>query len=104
MQSVFRKLTLVILANIVRRQTICSAEWCLFVLAGLLVVVGWMGDCFGLYGQVTKRARWMPWQPEAMKDVVACDKSRGGGKQPLIQMFQFPSFASQDLCIQSRDN
>ena len=83
MQSVFRKLTLVILANIVRRQTICSAEWCLFVLAGLLAVVGWMSDCFGLYGQVTKRARWMPWQPEAMKDVVACDKLRLGGKQPF---------------------
>jgi len=40
-------------------------------------------DCFGLYGQVTKRARWMPWQPEAMKDVVACDKLRLGGKQPF---------------------
>ena len=39
-----------------------------------------MCDCFGLYGQVTKRTRWMPWQPEAMKDVVACDKLRGGGK------------------------
>ena len=23
----------------------------------------------------------MPWQPEAMKDVVACDKLRLGGKQ-----------------------
>ena len=31
---------------------------------------------FGLYGQVTKRARWMPWQSEAMKDVVICDKLR----------------------------
>ena len=27
----------------------------------------------------------MPWQLEAMKDVVACDKLRGGGKQPLIR-------------------
>ena len=42
-------------------------------------------DTFGLYGQVTKRARWMPWQSEAMKDVVACEKLRGGGKQPLIR-------------------
>jgi len=25
---------------------------------------------------VTKRARWMPWHLEAMKDVVACDKLR----------------------------
>ena len=31
-------------------------------------------DRFGLYGQVTKRTRWMPWQSEAMKDVVICDK------------------------------
>ena len=23
-----------------------------------------------LYGQVNKRTWWMPWQPEAMKDVV----------------------------------
>ena len=42
---------------------------------------------FGLYGQVTKRARWMPWQSEAMKDVVTCDKVRGAGKQALIRTF-----------------
>ena len=44
-------------------------------------------DPFGLYGQVTKRARWMPWQSEAMKDVVTCDKVRGVGKQTLIRTF-----------------
>ena len=44
-------------------------------------------DPFGLYGQVTKRARWMPWQSEAMKDVVTCDKVWGVGKQALIQTF-----------------
>ncbi|AOY44267.1 hypothetical protein AOT82_2538 [Psychrobacter sp. AntiMn-1] len=33
----------------------------------------------GLYGQVMKRTWWMPWQSEAMKDVTACDKLRGGG-------------------------
>jgi len=27
----------------------------------------------------------MPWQLEAMKDVVACDKSRGVSKQALIR-------------------
>jgi hypothetical protein len=27
----------------------------------------------------------MPWQSEATKDVVACEKLRGGGKQPLIR-------------------
>ena len=39
---------------------------------------------FRLYGQVTKRKRWMPWQLEAMKDVGACDKSGGGSNHPLI--------------------
>ena len=36
-------------------------------------------DPLGLYGQVMKRTWWMPWQSEAMKDVTACDKLRGGG-------------------------
>ena len=29
----------------------------------------------------------MPWQLEAMKDVVTCDKLRGAGKQALIGSF-----------------
>ncbi len=29
----------------------------------------------------------MPWQLEAMKDVVTCDKLRGAGKQALIRRF-----------------
>ena len=44
-------------------------------------------DFLGLYGQVNKRIWWMPWQSEAMKDVVACDKLRGVGKQTLIRRF-----------------
>ena len=36
-------------------------------------------DILGLYGQVSKRIRWMPWQLEAMKDVAACEKARRGG-------------------------
>jgi hypothetical protein len=49
---------------------------------------GWrVRENFGLYGQVTKRIWWMPWQLEAMKDVVACDKPRGAGKQALIRGF-----------------
>ena len=36
-----------------------------------------------LYGQATKRIRWMPWHLEAMKDVGACDKLGGAGKQAL---------------------
>ena len=39
----------------------------------------------GLYGQVTKCTRWMPWRQQAMKDVVACEKPRGVGKQTLIR-------------------
>ena len=41
----------------------------------------------GLYGQAIKRIRWMPRQPEAMKDVEACDKARRGGKQPVTRAF-----------------
>ena len=33
------------------------------------------GDQF--FGQASKGVRWMPWQQEAMKDVVSCDKLRG---------------------------
>ncbi len=39
----------------------------------------------GLWGQVKKRIRWMPWRPQAMKDVIACEKLRGVGKQALIR-------------------
>ena len=31
--------------------------------------------------------RWMPRHKTLMKDVAACDKLRGGGKQPLIRRF-----------------
>ena len=39
----------------------------------------------GLYGQVTKRIRWMPGRSEAKKDVVVCEKPRGVDKQALIR-------------------
>ena len=42
-------------------------------------------DLLGLYGQANKRTWWMPWRQQAMKDVVACDKPRGAGKQALIR-------------------
>jgi hypothetical protein len=41
--------------------------------------------CVRLYGQAEKRIWWMPWQLEAMKDVVACDKPRGAGKRASIR-------------------
>ena len=28
--------------------------------------------------KVTKGVRWMPWLSEAKKDVISCDKLRGG--------------------------
>ncbi len=39
----------------------------------------------GLANQVTKRMRWMPWRPQATKDVAACEKLRGAGKQAMIR-------------------
>ena len=42
-------------------------------------------DPLGLYSQVIKSMWWMPWQSEAMKDVIACEKLRGGGKYPVIR-------------------
>ena len=44
-------------------------------------------DFLGLYGQAVKRIRWMPWQSEAMKDVVVCDKPRLADKLALIRGF-----------------
>jgi hypothetical protein len=38
-----------------------------------------------LWGQVTKCMWWMPWRLQAMKDVAACEKLRGAGKQALIR-------------------
>ena len=35
--------------------------------------------------QVDKSIGWMPWRRKAMKDVVSCEKSRGGAKHPLIR-------------------
>jgi hypothetical protein len=37
-------------------------------------------DCLRLYGQVSKRIRWMPRRQKAMKDVITCEKLRGAGK------------------------
>ena len=43
------------------------------------------GERLRLYGQANKRMWWMPRRQEAMKDVVACEKPRGVGKQTLIR-------------------
>ena len=32
---------------------------------------------------MTKRTRWMPWQLEAMKDVLTCDKPSQASKKRL---------------------
>ena len=51
-------------------------------------------------GQATKGIRWMSWRPEAMKDVVSCDKLRGAATcfdpeisewgNPLAVMREYP--------------
>ena len=63
----------------------CGSEDEVLVLSVSMLSVN--NDFLGLYGQVNKRIWWMPWQSEAMKDVVACDKLRGVGKQTLIRRF-----------------
>jgi hypothetical protein len=44
-------------------------------------------ETIGLYGQEEKRKRRMPWQQEAKKDVVACEKLWLAGKQALTQRY-----------------
>jgi hypothetical protein len=53
-------------------------------------------ESLGLYGQVNKRTWWMPWQPEAKKDVVDCEKSRGAVKQALIR--ECPNGETHSAC------
>ena len=79
-----------------RLATECSHSDVTIQLLIWLQVDCWKTLYLGLYGQVTKRIRWMPWQSEAMKDVVACDKLRGGSKRPLIR--RFPNGATQPAC------
>lgn len=35
--------------------------------------------------KLVKSIRWMPWNLGPKKDVVACDKPRGAGKQAMIR-------------------
>ena len=47
----------------------------------------------------------MPWQKEPMKDVVGCDKPRGGVKHPLIRGFpNGETFSIQNREIGSRSS
>src|ERR1039457_6587993 len=38
---------------------------------------------------------WMPWRSQAMKDVVACEKSRGASKRALIR--EYPNGETRSL-------
>ena len=38
-----------------------------------------------MWENLVKGIWWMPRHQKTMKDVAACDKLRGGGKQPLIR-------------------
>ena len=42
-------------------------------------------EAIWVYGQAIKRIRWMPWQLEAMKDVVGHESLRGAVKHALIR-------------------
>ena len=57
---------------------------------------GYSVENLRLYGQAIKRTWWMPWQLEAMKDVVDCDKLRGAVKQALIR--RFPNGETHPAC------
>ena len=47
----------------------------------------WIRTVIDKCDQATKGIRWMSWHREAKKDVEACDKPRGAGKQALIRGF-----------------
>ena len=52
----------------------------------MLLIVGLL-KADGRSDEVTKSVWWMPWHREAMKDVGACDKPEGAGKQVSISGF-----------------
>ncbi len=48
----------------------------------------WSSDALSkFYGQATKGAWWMPWQKQAMKDVVSCDKLRLAANRHFTRRF-----------------
>ncbi len=59
--------------------TVCSVEKCAAscTRGAMRCVRVELIDLQFFYGQATKGVRWMPWQREAMKDAVSCDKLRG---------------------------
>jgi hypothetical protein len=62
-----------------------SYSWNIAIIVAMFKCVKSFKQSLVLYGQATKRTRWMPRQLEAMKDVGACEKSRGAGKHALIR-------------------
>jgi hypothetical protein len=62
-----------------------SYSWNITIIVVMFKCVKSFKQSLVLYGQATKRTRWMPRQLEAMKDVGACEKSRGAGKHALIR-------------------
>ena len=61
----------------------------------------WVGFCDVFFVEVFKCTGWMPWHQEPKKDVVACDKPRGVGKQAVIR--GCPNGGTQpQLCVVTR--
>ncbi len=75
--KVRRKTDLIGLWSVFNSKTECKLRSVWECCIGEKPVVPCNPDSLGLYGQVNKRIWWMPWQLEAMKDVVVCDKRRG---------------------------
>ena len=51
------------------------------LLSGGRETAGLKKESDSLEEKENKSERWMPWLPEAMKDVVSCDKARGSANR-----------------------
>ena len=49
--------------------------------------------------KVNKSVWWMPWLSEAMKDVVSCDKLRGGASNLRSEDFRMRKLIQGNACI-----
>jgi hypothetical protein len=69
-----------------RRKILCTQNYTSkFVRNKIVTRHVILDESLRLYGQAFKRAWWMPWQSEAMKDVVGYEKPRGAVKHALIR-------------------
>ena len=68
------------------RENVRLYNWAGFVTCLYFVFLFFIRrNYLGVYGYVTKRMWWMPWQLEAMKDVLICEKLWWGDKNRYSQ-------------------